>query len=91
MKQCHCLMLHSHQLYTVLWGQSTESIHVKVEARPGFDDIRMESDDIHLLNEMQLIMLNVQEQQYLPISIHQTTYNFYHLSQGKQTLEQYYQ
>ena len=36
-------------------------------------------------------MLNVQEQRYLPLTIHQTKYNFYHLSQGKQSLEQYYQ
>ena len=90
-KQCHCLTSHNQQLYAILWGQSTQSIHAKVEAHPGFDDIRMESDGICLLNEIQLIMLNVQEQRYLPLSIHQTKYNFYHLSQGKQTLEQYYQ
>ena len=60
-QHCH-LMSHNQQLYAILWGQSMESIHAKVEARPGFDDIMMESDSIHLLNEMQLIMLNVQEQ-----------------------------
>ena len=32
------------QLYAILWGQSTESIHAKVEAHPGFDGIKMESD-----------------------------------------------
>ena len=61
-KQHHHSTSHNQQLYTILWGQSTESIHAKVKARPGFDDIRMESDGIHLLNEIQLIMLNVQEQ-----------------------------
>ena len=90
-KQRRCLTSHNQQLYAILWGQSSESIHSKVEAHPGCDDIRMESDGIHFLNEIQLIMLNVQEQRYLPLSIHQTKYNFYHLSQGKQTLEQYFQ
>ena len=66
-------------------------IHAKVEAHPGFDEIRMDSDGVHLLNEIELIMLNVQEQRYLLLSIHQTKYNFYHLLQGKQSLEQYYQ
>ena len=61
-KQRRCLTSHNQQLYAILWGQSTESIHAKVEACPGFDDIRMESDRIRLLNEIQLIMLNVQEQ-----------------------------
>ena len=51
----------------------------------------MDADGILLLNEIQIIMLNVQEQQYLLLTIHQTKYNFYHLSQGKQSLEQYYQ
>ena len=51
----------------------------------------MDSDGIHLLNEIQIIMLNVQGQEYLVLTIHQTKYNFYHLSQGKQSLEQYYQ
>ena len=74
-QHCH-LMSHNQQLYAILWGQSTESIHAKAEAGPGFDDIRMESNGICLLNEIQLIMLNVQEQQYLPISMHQTKYNF---------------
>ena len=90
-KQCRCLTSHNQQLYTILWGQSTDSIHVKVEAHPGFNQIRMDSDGICLLNEIQIIMLNVQEQWYLPLTIHQTKYNIYHLSQGKQSLEQYYQ
>ena len=91
MKQCRCLTSHNQQLYAIPWGQSTESIHAKVEARPGFNQIRMDSDGIHLLNEIQIIMLNVQEQQYLLLTIHQRKCNFYHLSQGKQSLEQYYQ
>ena len=61
-RQHRHLTSHNQQLYATLWGQSTESIHAKVEACPGFDDIRMESDGIRLLNEIQLIMLNVQEQ-----------------------------
>ena len=85
-KQHHRLTSHNQQLYTILWGQSTESIHAKVEAHPGFNDTRMESEGICLLNEIQLIMLNVKEQRYLLLSIHQTTYNFCNLSQGKQTL-----
>ena len=62
MKQRQCLTSHNQQLYTILWGQSMESIHAKVEACPGFNEIRMDSDGICLLNEIQLIMLNVQEQ-----------------------------
>ena len=49
MKQHRRVTSHNQQLYAILWGQSTESIHAKVEAHPGFDDIRMESDGIHLL------------------------------------------
>ena len=90
-KQRQHLISHNQQLYTILWGQSTESIHVKVEAHPGFNEIRMDSNGICLLNEILLTMLNGQEQRYLPLTIHQTKYNIYHLSQGKQSLEQYYQ
>ena len=61
-KQGRRLTSHNQQLYMILWGQSMESIHAKVEACPGFNEIRMDSDRIHLLNEIQLIMLNVQEQ-----------------------------
>ena len=61
MKQHQCLTSHNQQLYAILWGQSTESIHAKVEACPGFNQIRMDSDGIHLLNKIQIIMLNVQE------------------------------
>ena len=76
-KQCRCLTSHNQELYAILWGQSTESIHAKVEACPGFNQIRMDSDGIHLLNEILIIMLNVQEQQYLLLTIHQTKYNFF--------------
>ena len=31
MKQCRRLTSHNQQLYMILWGQSTESIHSKVE------------------------------------------------------------
>ena len=45
-----------------------ESIHVKVEACPGFNQIRMDSDGIRLLNKIQIIMLNVQEQRLSTIN-----------------------
>ena len=84
MKQHRCLTSHNQQLYAILWGQSMESIHARVEACPGFNPVKMDSDGICLLSKIQIIMLNVQEQQYLPLTIRQTKYNFYHLSQGKQ-------
>ena len=55
MKQHRRLTSHNQQLYTIFWGQSTESIHVKVEACPGFNEIRMDSNGICLLNEIHLI------------------------------------
>ena len=61
-KQRRRLTAHNQQLYAILWGQSMESIHVKVEARPGFNEIRMDSGGILHLNEIQIIMLNVQFQ-----------------------------
>ena len=58
-KQHRRLTSHNQQLYAILWGQSTESIHMKVEDCPGFNEIRMDSDGIC---EIHIVMLNVQEQ-----------------------------
>ena len=46
MKQCRHLTSHNQQLYAIVWGQSMESIYAKVEAHPGFNEIRMDSDGI---------------------------------------------
>ena len=53
--------------------------------------IQSQSDGIGLLISLQIIMMNIQEQHYLYLTVHSTKYNFYHLTQGKQPFDIYYQ
>ena len=64
---------------------------MRLESCAGFKTIQAQSDGIGLLNSLQVIMMNVQEQHYLNLTMHSAKFNFFHLTQGKQPLDIYYQ
>ena len=68
-----------------------EMVHAWLESCIDFDTIQSQSDGIRLLNSFQIIMMNVQEQCYIYLTVHLTKFNFSHLTQGKQPLDIYYQ
>ena len=86
MKHHHHLQTHNQQLYGIM-----EMVHAHLESCIGFKMIQSQSDGIGLLNSLQIIMTNVQEQHYIYLTVHSMKLNFFHLTQGKQPLDTYYQ
>ena len=66
------LQTHNQQLYTIIYGQIAQLVQSMVKSHTTYAAIQQQPDGIRLLNEVQAVMLNVQEQQYLPLMIHQT-------------------
>ena len=55
MKHHCCLQTHNQQLYAIIWGQMTETVHACLESHAGFKTIQSQLDGIGLLNSLQIM------------------------------------
>ena len=56
-----------------------------------YEDMHTASDGLQLLIAIKDLMFNVQEQKYVPLSIHQAKRQFFLLLQGQNTIGKYYE
>ena len=79
------------KLYSVIWGQCSDTIQSKLQSKSTFNDIDESRDCIMLLKEIKGIMYNFESQQYPVMSMDQTSVKYFTTRQGKfETLTEYY-
>ena len=64
-------------LWVLLWGQASDAIHTKLEARRDHEGMHQCSAGIELLNAIKDLMYNIQELKYIPLAIHLARRRFY--------------
>ena len=64
-------------LWALLWGQASDAVRTKLEARRDYEDMRQRSAGVELLNAIKDLMYNVQELKYIPLAIHLARRHFY--------------
>ena len=79
------------KLYSVIWGQCSDSIQSKLQSKPTFHNIDESRDCLRLLKEIKGIMFNYESQQYPIISMHMAALKYFTTKQGKfEGLTEYY-
>ena len=77
--------------WALVWGQCSDTIHTRLQALDTYEDMHIASDGLQLLIAIKDLMFNVQEQKYIPLSIHLAKRQFFLLSQGRNTIGEYYE
>ena len=90
-KQTSRLQENIKRLWALVWGQCSNTIWTRLQALDTYDDMHTVSDGLRLLVAIKDLMYNVQEQKYVPLSIHLAKRQFCLLSQGRNTVGEYYE
>ena len=90
-KQTSRLQENIKRLWALVWGQCSDTIRTILQALDTYDDMHTASDGLRLLVAIKDLMYNVQEQKYVPLSIHLAKRQFFLLSQGRNTVGEYYE
>ena len=78
-------------LWALVWGQCSDTIRTRIQALDMYEDMHAASDGLQLLIAIKDLMFNVQERKYIPLSIHLAKRQFFLLSQGRNTVGEYYE
>ena len=62
-------------LWTVLWAQSSQAVHNRLEALNTYKTMKQESNGLELLVAIKDLLYNVQDRKYVPLSIHLAKHN----------------
>ena len=89
-KQTSRLQENIKRLWALVWGQCSDTIRTRLQALDTYEDMHAASNGLHLLIAIKDLMFNVQEQKYVPLSIHLAKRQFFLLSQGRNTVGEYY-
>ena len=65
-------------------------MRTRLQAQDSYKDMHSASDGLQLLIAIKDLLFNVQEQKYVPLSIHLAKRHFFLLSQGRNTVGEYY-
>ena len=79
------------RLWALVWGQCSDTIQTRLQSLETYEDMQGASDGLQLLIAIKDLMFNVQEQKYVPLSIHLAKRQFFLLSQGRNTVGEYYE
>ena len=79
------------RLWALVWGQCSDTIWTRLQSLETYEDMRAASDGLQLLIAIKDLMFNIQEQKYVPLSIHLAKRQFFLLSQGRNTIGEYYE
>ena len=90
-KQTSRLQENIKHLWALVWGQCSDTIRTRLQALDTHEDMHAASDGLQLLVAIKDLMYNVQEQKYVPLSIHLAKRQFFLLSQGRNTVGEYYE
>jgi hypothetical protein len=75
--------------FSLVWKQSTESIHAKIKAHRDYKVIEEELNGIELMRVIKLICFNIEDEKYAPQKVHEIKAGFYALNQGRDSDQAY--
>ena len=78
-------------LWALVWGQCSDTIRTRLQVLDTHEDMHAASDGLRLLVAIKDLMYIVQEPKYVPLSIHLAKRQFFLLSQGRNTVGEYYE
>ena len=79
------------RLWALVWGQCSDTLQTRIQALDMYEDMHTASDGLQLLIAIKDLMFNIQEQKYVPLSIHLAKRQFFLLLQGRNTVGEYYE
>jgi hypothetical protein len=80
------------KVYSLIWGQCTEFLRAKLEAKDGYARMKEHYDTIDLLKSIKDSVFKFSDQKYAPHSLHEAMRKFYTSHQDKHSNAQdYYQ
>ena len=71
-------------MYTLVWGQCTDLMRIKLEASSNFNTFKINVDVIALLQEIKSITFKFEDQKYIYHSLMMVYQNFYSFCQGQE-------
>ena len=78
--------------YALIYGQCSNTLHVKLESRPDYEGIKATADPIGLLENIKAVMYQFQVERYGPLALHKAKRRYYSFYQDKNTTcQQYYE
>ena len=77
-------------LYSLVWGQCTNALRARIEARDDYDQMCRDARGLDLLAVIKAVVYNFQDQRYLPHLIHEAKRRVYGLIQRKHVSTQAY-
>ena len=89
-KQTSRLQENIKRLWALVWGQCSDTMRTRLQALDSYEEMHSASDGLQLLIAIKDLMFNVQEQKYVPLSIHLAKRHFFLLSLGRNTVGEYY-
>ena len=89
-KQMSRLQENIKRLWALVWGQCSDTLRTQLQALETYNSMHTASNGLQLLIAIKDLMFNVQEQKYVPLSIHLAKRQFFLLSQGRNTVCEYY-
>ena len=90
-KQTSRLQENIKRLWALVWGQCSDTLRTRLQALDTYEEMHSASNGLDLLVAIKDLMYNVQEQKYVPLSIHLAKRQFFLLSQGRNTVGEYYE
>ena len=69
-KQTSRLQENIKRLWALVWGQCSDTIRTRLQALEAYDHMHTASNGLQLLIAIKDLMFNIQEQKYIPLSIH---------------------
>ena len=91
LKQTSRLQENIKRLWALVWGQCSDTLRTRLQALDTYEEMHSASNGLDLLVAIKDLMYNVQEQKYVPLSIHLAKRQFFLLSQGRNTVGEYYE
>ena len=76
--------------YSLIYGQCSDAMRVKLESRPNHETIESTADSIGLLENIRTVMYQFQSERYAPLALHDAKRRFYTFAQDKHTTCQQY-
>jgi hypothetical protein len=87
--QIHQQTENRQKLFSLIWQQSTESMHAKIKAHREYQGIEEALNGVDLLRIIKLICFHIEDEKYVPQKVHEVKAAFYQLRQGKSSDQAY--
>ena len=71
------------KLFPLIWGQCSNSMQSKLQAKTGFHEIDQSRNCLQLIKEIKGVIFNFESQEYPVLSLHHASQKYFNTRQGK--------